>query len=345
MKIAVDCRMYGMSGIGCYLRNLLQNLPQNHQYLLIGKKKLLEQYVHEKIIECDIPIFSIRELLGFSLSEINRCDVFFCPNWNIPGGIKIPVYCVIHDVVFFDVPNIVSEMKKLLYYVWMHQSVRKSAHIFTVSDFTAGRIQQIFRIPQEKISVTYADIQREIKEYSKTGIKATKNYFVYVGNIKKHKGLKTLVTAFNKLDSTDTLYIIGKSNGLKTSDKMMGYDNDRVIFTGCLSDDQVYYLIYNAKALIQPSLYEGFGLPPLEALWLTTPVIMSDIPVFREIYGELPVTFFEAGNSDELAEKMRHVVSFQYKPDQILRKYDAHRVAETVFRTILDQRSGNKIIP
>jgi glycosyltransferase involved in cell wall biosynthesis len=77
-----------------------------------------------------------------------------------------------------------------------------------------------------------------------------------------------------------------------------------VEFTGFVSNDRLKILLAEAALLVQPSLYEGFGYPPLEAMTVGTEALISDIPVFREIYGDFPVTFFKAGDSGDLKEKL-----------------------------------------
>ena len=131
------------------------------------------------------------------------------------------------------------------------------------------------------------------------------NTIVYVGNVKPHKGLATLIEAYKMLPSGKfRLKIIGEREGFLTGMKAEQLDHEGVIFTGRLSDEDLLREIASAAFLVQPSLYEGFGLPPLEALWLGTQPILSDIPVFREIYDGFPVVFFEAGNAQALKEAL-----------------------------------------
>lgn len=105
------------------------------------------------------------------------------------------------------------------------------------------------------------------------------------------------------------LIVVGKYDDMRTSDKELlnesSLNENKVVFVGQKSDEELYSLISDAEALIQPSRYEGFGIPPLEALFLHTKVIISDIPVFKEVYSKLPVIFFENGNSNDLQKKLK----------------------------------------
>ena len=110
--------------------------------------------------------------------------------------------------------------------------------------------------------------------------------------------------------------------------------SDDVIFTGRLSDDQLLREIASAKFLVQPSLYEGFGLPPLEALYLGTQPIISDIPVFKEVYGDLPVLFFKTEDAKDLSDKLKNEENDSKSFKTNLLKYDYRKFADTVIKEI-----------
>jgi glycosyltransferase involved in cell wall biosynthesis len=337
MKIAVDCRMLGRSGIGVFLKNLLENLPPEHDFLLIGDEARLRQYARaENILDCNLAIFSFQEMLAYPAAAVNKCAAYFTPNWNIPFGLKIPVYSMIHDVVFLDLPEITSAAGRLIRYILLRRAVKISKHVFTVSEFSRQRITTHFPNAQEKMSIVYSDASAEVKKFAQIHKKQIQNYYLYIGNIKKHKGLDTLISAYEKLNTSAKLYIAGNKDNFRTKDRR--FDNftaKNIVFTGQISDQKLYEFLHNARALLQPSLYEGFGLPPLEALWLKTPVVLSDIPVFREIYNGLPVTFFKTGDSADLAEKMRNIPqNVAYAPEKILKKYAAAQIAGIIFNAI-----------
>ena len=105
------------------------------------------------------------------------------------------------------------------------------------------------------------------------------------------------------------LVIAGNADNFRARDTTVAREiaslpEDAVRFTGRISDAELSELYRRSTLLVQPSLYEGFGLPPLEALSLGTKALISDIPVFKEIYEGFPVVFFKSGDSDDLAEKL-----------------------------------------
>ena len=117
MKIAIDCRMLDSSGVGVYLRGCLPFFIRSGQktdFLLIGRSEklgfLFSSDSNVEIIDCGIKPFSLRELIFFPYKykkQINKCSVYFSPFFNIPAGIKIPVYTTIHDIIFPDMPGLV----------------------------------------------------------------------------------------------------------------------------------------------------------------------------------------------------------------------------------------------
>ena len=310
MKIAIDCRYLGKSGIGRVCRGILDNLDYSeNEYYLIGDEKKLSEYPQAKIIANDGNPFSPKGLFDFPKEINKRCDSIVIPNFIIPYGIRIPVYTIMHDLIFLDLPNVSTrgsldyQIKKVL----LKRCMKKSVKIACVSGFTKSRCEHYFPKYADKCFVNYIGLSKEVMNFNTTGIEKT-NSIVYVGNVKPHKGLKTLIDAFHMLPKGKyQLKIIGERDGFLNGMKADDLQSDDVIFTGRLSDEKLLQEIASAAVLVQPSLYEGFGLPPLEALYLGTQPIISDIPVFKEIYGDLPVLFFKTGDVNDLSEKLRHI--------------------------------------
>lgn len=346
MIIAIDCRMLNASGIGAYIRGVLPFILQsNNDFLLIGKKdelQLFSGHNNTRIIECDIKPFSIKEIIFFPpkiLKHVNKADLFFTPYFNIPSNLKIPVYTVIHDVIFADLPEITSKIGHKLRISFYKRAYRKSTKIFTVSEFSKSRIEYHFGTDKPVI-VTHSAIQQiflDYKECKKEQIK--KNTIIFIGNIKKHKGLACLLEAFILLKEHKLNYkllIIGNKDSFRSADystieKINSLSDDSISFSGYISDTQLMEYIAESKLLVQPSLYEGFCLPPLEAMVLGTKALISDIPVLKEIYSQYPVTLFNAGDSIDLKNKILEILkkneSSFYLPDELSLKYTFQKTA------------------
>lgn len=339
MKIAIDCRMLSNSGIGNVLKSILAGLPKKHTYLLVGIEKELQEYTSDNItiIDCSIPIFSIKELFCFPTKVVNNCDAFFSPNYNIPLFICVKKYSMIHDVVFLDVKGLVSIVGYIIRYLYLLRAVFISKKIFTVSDFSKTRIVHYFGHKQKIkkiINPIPLPLKRELYLLKKNN--NPEPYFIYVGNVKKHKGIDVLISAFNNFhDKSVKLYIVGKKDAFKTYlEERNLLLNENIIFTGYVDDNNLYNLIFNARALVQPSIYEGFGIPPLEALYLGVPVIISDILVFKEIYGSLPVSFFRCGDSNDLLEKMENITSVSIDKCMLETQFDFNKSEKIIFGEI-----------
>lgn len=351
MKIAIDCRMSGMSGIGVYLDNILAYfLSENtkDEYVLVGKESTLACYKDVpncKIVHSDAPTFSLKEVFGFPTKEINKCDVFYTPNFNLPFGIKIPVYSTIHDMVFLDVNGLTSKIGKLIRWIALWRTAKVSKALFTVSEFSKNRIRYHFKNSPE-IIVANSGINRELKAH-KVKLMAPYDfqYILFIGNIKKHKGLDVLLEAFDRAQNRGFAYklvIVGDYENFKSADvniiNRIHDQNENVVFTGKVTNEQLYDTIAFASLLVQPSVYEGFGLPPLESLYLGCNVLISDIPVFHEIYAKLPVTFFELNNIEDLSEKIilqatEHKLTSTIKSD-IDNIYSLDRTAQLILNFI-----------
>jgi len=354
MTICIDCRMIDASGIGVYLRESLPWLLQSgNGFHLLGNSGRLRCFTSNgnvKIIECNIKPFSLKELFFFPLKtarQINKADFYFSPFFNIPHGIKIPVFTTIHDIVFPDMPELTSRIGLAARMWFYRRACKKSQKIFTVSEFSKSRIQHHLGT-NKPVIVTHSAIQPMFLEYRANirNVQKTQT-IVFVGNIKKHKGLDLLLDAFRLARSEGLphrLVVIGAKENFRTSDntvlqKIESLGNEAVIFTGFISNEELMDILSKAALLIQPSLYEGFCLPPLEAMVLGTHALISDIPVLKEIYDGYPVTFFHTGNPSDLKDKLMDLLigkkpSSPVLSDDLLLKYTFEKTASIILKEL-----------
>jgi glycosyltransferase involved in cell wall biosynthesis len=353
MTIAVDCRLINASGVGVYLQGILPYFVQTeNDFLLIGNPNQLQLYVKKNvtIIPCDIKPFSVKELFFFpkkTLRKLNKVDLFYSPFFNIPP-VNIPVLTTIHDIIFPDMPELTSKLGLVMRMFFYRRAYKKSQKIFTVSEFSKSRIEFYLGI-KKPIIVASGGIQLNFLGYRNNIANVKKNNtIVFIGNIKKHKGLNYLLDAFfnaRKDGLMHKLIIVGSKDDFRTVDntlinKINTFDTDSVSFTGFISDEQLMNCLSEASLLVQPSLYEGFGFPPLEAMVLGTHALISDIPVFKEIYGDFPVTFFRTGDAVDLKEKMMLLLN-QKTPsstvltDKLLSKYTFDKTASIILKELV----------
>ena len=348
MTITIDCRHIDSSGIGVYLRECLPFFLDSDNYFnLIGCHARLDKIASGRnnccLLECEIKPFSLKDTFAFPkklLGTINRGELFYSPFFNIPNGIKVPVYTTIHDIIFPDMPELTSRIGLKARMFFFRRCYKKSKKIFTVSGFSKLRIAAHLGEGKPTI-VTYSAIQPWILEQAKNSPEKNKT-IVFVGNIKKHKGLDCLLEAFRLARNEGLqhkLVIIGSRDNFRSSDnsvlrKIDSLGKEAVLFTGFISNQKLAAYLSACSLLVQPSLYEGFGLPPLEAMVLGTQALISDIPVFREIYNDFPVFFFHSGDCLDLKEKMLAILSQNAVsvslPEQLISKYTFQKTASTI---------------
>lgn len=359
LKIAIDCRMIGSGGIGSYISELVPWLLEEHECLLIGTHEQCMDFVRMKNVEfcfCDVKPFSFDEMFMFPkevLEKIHQYDFFFTPYCNIPGGIRIPVFSTIHDVVFLDVPSLTGFLGRLGRKFFYQRAINLSEEIFTVSEFSASRIRANLRCAKP-ISITYNAAPSFLSKDDGTEKTEKTGTILFVGNIKKHKGLKTLLDAFVlavREGFQKKLLIVGNAENFRTGDEetvarlreLSSELEGKIEFTGKVSNEQIKQLYKEADFLVQPSLYEGFGMPPLEAMTVGTPAIVSDIPVFKEIYDGFPVTFFKVSDPRDLADKM---LAFKGAaapvPESLAGKYSYKVSAEKIAGAMERSAEGKK---
>jgi glycosyltransferase involved in cell wall biosynthesis len=353
MKIAIDCRMLDSSGVGVYLLGCLPFfLDSPHNFVLIGNSQTLTSRFgappNVRFADCGVKPFSIGELAVFPrkvLSAINTADAFFSPYFNIPGRIKVPVYTTIHDIIFPDMPELTSKAGLAARMWFYRRAARISKKIFTVSDFSKSRIEH-FLGSDVPVIVTYSALQPYLM-HPALPAPQKKKIMLFIGNIKKHKGLSCLLEAFSatrKEGLRHKLVVVGSKDNFRSQDsgaleQLSAMEAEALEFTGFISDERLRELLAEAALLVQPSLYEGFGLPPLEAMVSGTEALISDIPVFKEIYDGFPVNFFKAGDSRDLKNKLMELL-YNKEPKQFVlprplaEKYSFRKTAATILRHI-----------
>ena len=355
MTITIDCRWIDSSGIGVYLRECLPFfLDSGNVFFLLGDSKKLAPAVlgrkNAEILVCSVKPFSFWELFAFPpglIKKINSGTLFYSPYFNIPGGIKVPVYTTIHDIIFPDMPKLCSRTGLAARMWFYRRAFDRSQKIFTVSEFSKSRIEHYSknRVP---VIVTHSAIQPMFLEYRASAHTIQKKETIlFIGNIKKHKGLVYLLEAFHLARNEGLphkLIIIGSKENFRTSDnvilqKIEEIGNNAVSFTGFVSDEKLMEHLSTASLLVQPSLYEGFCLPPLEAMVLGTHVLISDIPVLKEIYADYPVTFFRTDDSNDLKEKMIGLLIDKNAPspvlpEQLLLKYTFEKTSSIIIKEL-----------
>lgn len=204
----------------------------------------------------------------------------------------------IHDATWWKYPQYASKLGGTILKRMSELAIKAGAKIVTVSETAKTDIQEVFGIGSSQIEVVYPGLTALPLDLAPKHPNENKPYLLFVGTLEPRKDLDTLIKAYKlcKLQGSVDLVVIGR----------IGWNTlppEGIKYVGSSSDRELANWLFHAQALIVPSIYEGFGLPIIEAFSLGCPVIASNIPVFQEVTGGLGL-FFEVGDPDSLAEKI-----------------------------------------
>ena len=298
-----------------YLKNPPQtNLPpesKNWHYRVFGPQKLWTKFA--------LPLHLF--------TKNDHLDLFFSPSHYSPYFCPCPTIPTIHDIGYLQFKN--QFTKKDFYQLknWTIQSIKKAKHIITVSQFSKDEIIKTYQVDPQIISIAYNGVETppkidpiaQNKILSKYSLK-NKNYFLYLGTLKPNKNISFLVKSFSLLLKTKNLtnrsiklVIAGKKGWLFDeifeTVKKEGIEKS-VVFTDFVTEDQKWTLYQNAIASVLPSSYEGFGIPAIESMKVGTPVIVSNIPPFKEVVQNTGL-FIDPKNELDLCQKMVEILDPQ----------------------------------
>lgn len=343
MRIGIDARFYGSlgKGLGRYTEKLIKYLEiidRENEYFIFLYRENFSEYIpqNENFHKILAPYrwYSWQEQLFWPrLLYKFKLDLVHFPHFNVPILYRKKFVVTIHDLILIHFPTLKNTTLIPLYYwikFWAYRwvigsAVRRASNIITVSEFTKNDLLKHYQISKDKILVTYEAADdficpsREKYQSSESILKKygiIKPYLVYVGNAYPHKNLERLLLAFKKVLKSHSqwhLVMIGKEDYFyrRIKDIACKESISNVIFPGFVSDDDLPAIYFNASAYVFPSLYEGFGLPPLEAMRCGVPVLASNHECLREILGEAAM-YVEAEKIDNLAEKIGEImINFQ----------------------------------
>ncbi|MEK7159899.1 MAG: glycosyltransferase family 1 protein [Patescibacteria group bacterium] len=287
------------------------------RYKIIGPKKIWTQFA-----------------LPVSLFLGKKPDVFFTPSHYAPRFSSAPTVISVMDLSFIRFPELFA--KKDLYQLknWTAYSVKNAKKILTISEFSKNDIIKEYEVEPKDIIVTYPGIRENesskvhnvykaesMKDLNKKfGI--NKEYILFVGTLQPRKNIEKLIEAFSKIDKDIFLVIVGKKGWL--------YDDilkapqkfgilEKVKFLDFVSDSELPSLYKNALCFVLPSLYEGFGLPVLEAMKNGCPVITSNVSSLPEAGGDAAL-YFDPENTDEISKTIEKVIEDKNLREEMIKK-------------------------
>lgn len=346
MKIGIDARFYGSQdkGLGRYSQKLIENLEKidgdsERQYVIFLRQRGFDSYQPKKSnfqkVLADYPWYSWSEqlLFPFKLYQEKLDLMHFC-HFNVPVLYWKKMIVTIHDLILFHHPTVKNTtlnkalyfFKLLAYYLVIDWAVLKAQKIIAVSHFTKSDLLANFKKAREKVAVTQegCDLPKinEFQNWKKYAI--IKPYLLYVGNAYPHKNLERLCRAFQKVKEKHSrlslVLVGGKDFFYQRLEKEIQKNNWRgIVLAGFVSDADLGAVYQGAEIFVMPSLYEGVGLPPLEALACGTPVVSSSRTSLPEFLGDAAI-YFDPEKEAEMTEKITEVFESEIMKKEITEK-------------------------
>ncbi|MEK7160848.1 MAG: glycosyltransferase family 1 protein [Patescibacteria group bacterium] len=369
MLIGIDARFFGpkAKGLGRYTQKLIEELEQTdkqNDYLVFLRRVNFNEYQPQnprfKKVWADYRWYSLGEQLFFPWQLYrHRIDLMHFTHFNVPIFYRRPLVLTIHDLILQRWPtrkdNFLNRVKyffkSLGYKIVIRSALARAQKIIAVSRFVKGDIVKSFGVVEERIAVIYEGApeianrqaliaNREILEK----YKIHKPYLLYVGNAYPHKNLARLAEAFKILRSGQhpdlQLVFAGGDDYFYQKLKKENCDSGGVcfgggvIFAGFVPEEELRNFYANASLYVFPSLCEGFGLPPLEAMAQGVAVVTSCATCLPEILGQA-VHYFDGENPVDMAAKINEVLTDEALRQQLIRqgfeqikKYSWRQMAE-----------------
>lgn len=217
----------------------------------------------------------------------------------------------IHDLSFIVNPKWFSKSFALFYSFVIPRIAKKSLRVITVSENSKKDIIEKVGIKESKIDVLYCDVPAEFKQNNQKSTNIYGEYILAVSSLDPRKNFGRLIEAFNKLSLPNIkLVIVGSVNNVfsDVNIKKLIQDNQLITFTGYVDQEELPGLYKNAKLFIYPSLYEGFGIPPLEAMICGCPTIVANVASLPEICGEASY-YVDPYSIDDISQGMKELTS------------------------------------
>lgn len=313
MKIVIDLTSlsYHMTGIeryaACIAEKMIE-LDNLNTYILLFRDKIFSSFenivddsrIKAIILHGDNKLLFYQLILPITLYKIKADRYLFLAFTSPILFRKKGIYNTIHDMGAWDVSFTMSKLQRIYWRAAIRFSMSVSQGIITVSEFSKQRIVEILKYSKEKIKVVPSAIYEGIKCDTEANIDSIRKkynippkYIMTLSTLEPRKNMKILLEAYSDIQNEVDydLVLVGR-NGWLMEEILGKYNHEnRIHITGFVKDEHIALIYKNALCFIFPSLYEGFGLPPLESLSLGTPVIASDAASIPEVLMDQAVYF------------------------------------------------------
>ncbi len=282
-----------------------------------------------------------------------QADVFYSPDGFLSMRTSVPSFTTIHDIAHVHYPNYVPYLMRKYYQYFMPKFSHQAKCIFTVSEYSKKDICKAYSVAESKVQVFYNGCRNHFSPTpmteqleTKKAFTAGQDYFICIGSIHPRKNIEAVINAFNYFKQhyhTDHQLVIVGRKAWKTGPFVTALNESpfrsEIILTGNVEDTILVKLLGSSKGLIYPSIFEGFGIPVLEALNCDIPVICSDNSSLPEVGGDA-VMYVNAMEIQEIAEAMYKIVTNEQYVEHLIRqgrkqklKFDWDHAAQGIYET------------
>ena len=328
MNLYLDGMFFRCSGVGRVYENLLDALLEREEIGEIHtavpaarKKAFLDRFPSAKVNPAFVNFepMGIGDLFlkaGVLRYLAGKVSLFFFPGHNVPLFMPGKYIMSVNDITVFSQHFAISRIRKIGFRRLLGNAMRGAEKVVTISETVKNDLIREFGVPQEKIRVIYPWVKDSFFEQRIDDDDAPAvggEYILYLGLRIAHKNVDGLIRAFLLLtEEFPGLRLVIAGSRYRKPDMVDRWKEDprlrdRIIEKPDPTDAEIQRLFAGAKAFVFPSFAEGFGLPPLEAMASGVPVICSDIPVFREVYGDA-VCYVDPHPPESIAEGIRKVL-------------------------------------
>lgn len=378
MKIAIDgyeanvSQRLGSSQVAYELLKSLEKIDIKNEYTILLPEKPLDDLPKSregwkyKILRPK-KLWTKIALPLFLFSNKKKVDLYFSPTHYLPQYCPTKKIVTIFDLSFLHFPEMFEKGDLWKLTNWTKYSILNADHIITISNSSKKDIISAYKVSKEKITVAYPGYDREkfnppaggskIKiNYMKKKYKIKRSYIIYIGTLQPRKNLLRLFEVVARIKDLN-LVVVGKGRGegrqgwkyeeILDSPAKLGI-KERINFSGFIPTDDLAYLISGALAFIQPSLYEGFGIPVVEAMACGTPVLVSNVSSLPEVVEGVGLTF-DPYSLDQMEMAIRTISSdakLRQKYSKLgleqAKKFSWDKMAKTVLK-VFEQTGRNPV--
>jgi glycosyltransferase involved in cell wall biosynthesis len=322
MKVGFDARMISHPGIGRYTRSILSAIlsqDKNFKFLLYGSPQELNTFTNAEIKNYQTPIYSLKEYF-FSPFGKDALDLLHIPHFNAPFNSNLPLVVTVHDLIYLKFPESSPWLNgKIVKFIFAN-TIKKAKRIIAVSENTKSDILKFFPEAKDKVKVIYEAADKAFKRIDDQGLKnrvrekynLPDNIILSVGSLKKHKNLESLLDAYLSLKTKNIkhkLLMVGRFRP-REAQILKKLNASGAIYIGEVPLEDLVVIYNLADLFIIPSLYEGFGLPVLEAMACGVAVACSKASSLPEVADEAAY-YFNPYDQKDIENAIWNVISNQ----------------------------------